>query len=220
LDLVIIVVRKYIDRNRTHADDGQKKAELGKRLEIEDSIDAQDRSITFSKYERPPTVTDATHAMVKELTNTVQDTGQYIQDVKTHMDRQMSTINKIKAQKEEFDKELKLLQFGNQQQEADPSIIEMNKIRDELVEKKKLGEASLARLSNHAMVAKKQVDQYQSLIDEVDGKLRKAQHQTPKLTDDDRQLIAKVLSSTMGKTQDAEVIRALNQIASNLEQSD
>lgn len=221
MDSVIIVVRKYIDRNRTHdADDGQKKVELGKRLEIEDSIDAQDRSITFSKYERPATITDATHAMVKELTNTVQDTGQYIQDVKTHMDRQMSTINKIKAQKEEFDREMKLLQFGDQQPEVDPSIIEINKIREELVEKKKLEEASLARLSNHVMVAKKQVDQYQSMIDEVDDKLRKAQHSAPKLTDDDKQLIAKVLSSTIGKTQDAEVIRALNQIASNLEQSD
>ncbi len=211
------MARRYIDRNRN--DDEPKKG-LGASLEIDDSIDAQDRSITFSKYERPPTATDVTHAMVKELTNTVQDTGQYIQDVKTHMNRQMSTINKIKAQKEEFDKEMELLKFGSQMPETDPSIIEMNKIRGELVEKKKLGEESLARLSSHAMAAKKQVDQYQSMIDEVDDKLRKVPPQTPKLTDDDKQLIAKVLSSTIGKTQDAEVIRALNQIASNLEQSD
>ncbi|TBR11845.1 MAG: hypothetical protein EPO62_01265 [Candidatus Nitrosotenuis sp.] len=221
MDSLVFVARKYIDRNRTHdTEDGPKKMELGARLEIEDSIDAQDRSITFSKYERPATATDATHAMVKELTNTVQDTGQYIQDVKTHMGKQMSTINKIKAQKEEFDRELELLQFGNQQPKANSSIMEISKIRNELVEKKKLEESNLARLSNHLTVTKKQVDQYQALIDEVDDKLRKAQPQTPKLTDDDKQLIAKVLSSTIGKTQDAEVIRKLNQIAASLEQSD
>lgn len=213
------MARKYIERNRTHDDDKPERS-LGARLEIEDSIDSQDRNITFSKYERPLTTTEVTQAMVKELTNTVQDTGQYIQDVKTHMDKQMSTINKIKAQKEEFDKELKLLQFGNQQPKTDSSIEEISKIRDELVEKKKLEEANLARLSNHALAAKKQVEQYQALINEVDGKLRDSQPQTPKLTDADRQLVAKILSSTMGKTQDVEVIRTLNQIAASLEQSD
>lgn len=215
------MARKYIDRNRRYyTDDGPKRDELGKRLEIEDSIDAQDRSITFSKFERPLTITDATHAMVKELTNTVQDTGQYIEDVNTHMNKQMLTINKIKAQKEEFDREMELLKFGNEHPKADPSITEIIKIRDEIVEKKKIEEASLARLSNHAMAAKKQVEQYQAMIDEVDDKLRKAQPQTPKLTDEDRQLVAKVLSSTIGKTQDIEVIRTLNQLAASLEQQD
>ncbi|TBR22625.1 MAG: hypothetical protein EPO63_07035 [Candidatus Nitrosotenuis sp.] len=216
------MARKYIERNRIRdtEDEPKRIIELGAKIDIEDSIDVQDRNITFSKYERPLTATEATHAMAKELTSTVQDTGQYIQDVKTHMDKQMSAINKIKAQKEEFDRELELLQFGNQQPKTNASIIEMNKIREELVEKKKLEEASLARLSNHVRVTKKQVDQYQALIDEVDDKLRKAQPQTPKLTDEDKQLITKLLSSTIGKTQDVEVIRTLNQIAASLEQSD
>lgn len=212
------MVRKYIDRNRTRDDDEPKRS-LGARLEIEDSIDAQDRNITFSKYERPATATEVTHAMVRELTDTVQDTGQYIQDVKTHMDRQMSTINKIKAQKEEFDRELQMLQVGSQPR-ADPSIAEISRIRVELVEKKKLEETNLARLSNHALAAKRQVDQYQALIDEVDGKIRDAQSQTPKMTDTDREIVAKVLSSTIGKTQDPEVIRKLNQLAASLEQPD
>lgn len=221
MDYTVLVARKYIERNRVRdtEDEPKRIIELGAKIDIEDSIDVQDRNITFSKYERPLTATEATHAMVKELTSTVQDTGQYIQDVKTHMDKQMSTINKIKAQKEEFDRELELLQFGNQQPKTNASITEMNKIREELVEKKKLEEASLARLSNHVRVTKKQVDQYQALIDEVDDKLRKAQPQTPKLTDVDKQLITKLLSSTMGKTQDVEVIRTLNQIAAGLEQS-
>jgi hypothetical protein len=168
------VARKYIERYSSLEDDNdESKRILGEKIGI-DASDVQDRSITFAKYERPLTPTEATQAMAKELTATIQDTGQFIHDVKTHIGRQMSTINKIKAQKEEFDRELELLQFGNQQPKKNSSIDEMKKIRDELAEKKKLEETNLARLSNHVIVTKRQVDQYQILIDEVDGKLKKA----------------------------------------------
>ncbi|HSA98892.1 MAG TPA: hypothetical protein VLF17_07415, partial [Candidatus Nitrosotenuis sp.] len=116
-------------------------------------------------------------------------------------------------------RELEMLQFGNQQHEADPSIVEISKIREELVEKKRLEETNLARLSNHMTVTKKQVEQYQSLIDEVDDKLRRVQPQTQKLTDADKQIISKILSSTIGRTQNVEVAKTLNQLAASLEQS-
>lgn len=211
------MVRKYIGRNLEDSID-ESKGSTGKEIDIDDAIDNQNRSITFSRYERPRTVTEATHAMAKELTDTVQDTGQYIENVKTHIDKQMSTINKIKAQKEEFDRELELLQFGSQQPKTDSSVDEIKKIRGELVEKKRLEETNLARLNNHMMVTKKQVEQYQSLIDEVDDKLKKTSPQMPKLTDVDKQLIAKIVSST-GKQSDEELSRTINQLAASLARS-
>jgi chromosome segregation ATPase len=210
------VVRKYIGRNLEDSIDEPKNS-AGIKVD-KDAIDVQERSITFSRYERPRTPTEATQAMAKELTSTIQDTGQYIEDVKTHIDRQMSTINKIKAQKEEFDRELELLQFGSQQPKTNSSVDEMKKIRGELIEKRKLEETNLARLNNHILVTKKQVDQYQILIDEVDGRLKKAQPQMPKLTETDKQLIAKILSST-GKQNDAELSRTITQLATSLAQS-
>jgi chromosome segregation ATPase len=210
------VVRKYIGRNLEDSIDEPKNS-AGTKVD-KDAIDVQERSITFSRYERPRTPTEATQAMAKELTSTIQDTGQYIEDVKTHIDRQMSTINKIKAQKEEFDRELELLQFGSQQPKTNSSVDEMKKIRGELIEKRKLEETNLARLNNHILVTKKQVDQYQILIDEVDGRLKKAQPQMPKLTETDKQLIAKILSST-GKQNDAELSRTITQLATSLAQS-
>lgn len=211
------MVRKYIGRNLEDSID-ESKVSAGKEIDIDDAIDNQNRSITFSRYERPRTATEATHAMAKELTDTVQDTGQYIENVKTHIDKQMSTINKIKAQKEEFDRELELLQFGSQQPKTDSSVDEIKKIRGELVEKKRLEETNLARLNNHMMVTKKQVEQYQSLIDEVDDKLKKTSPQMPKLTDVDKQLIAKIVSST-GKQSDEELSRTINQLAASLARS-
>lgn len=211
------MVRKYIGRNLEDSID-ESKGSAGKEIDIDDAIDNQNRSITFSRYERPRTATEATHAMAKELTDTVQDTGQYIENVKTHIDKQMSTINKIKAQKEEFDRELELLQFGSQQPKTDSSVDEIKKIRGELVEKKRLEETNLARLNNHMMVTKKQVEQYQSLIDEVDDKLKKTSPQMPKLTDVDKQLIAKIVSST-GKQSDEELSRTINQLAASLARS-
>jgi chromosome segregation ATPase len=215
------VARKYIERNDTLHDSSDESKHSGRaKIDIQDATDIQDRSITFSKHERPLTPTEATQVMAKELTGAVQDTGQYIEDVKTHINKQMSTINKIKAQKEEFDRELELLQFGSQQPKTNSSVDEMKKIRLELVEKKKLEETSLARLNNHIMITKKQVDQYQVLIDEVDGKLKKVQPQTPKLTDADKQLIAKILSSARDRKQnDPELSRTINQLAANLAQS-
>ncbi|HEY8111090.1 MAG: hypothetical protein ACHQW9_00425 [Nitrososphaerales archaeon] len=210
------MVRKYIGRNLEDSIDEPKNS-AGTKVD-KDAIDVQERSITFSRYERPRTPTEATQAMAKELTSTIQDTGQYIEDVKTHIDRQMSTINKIKAQKEEFDRELELLQFGSQQPKTNSSVDEMKKIRGELIEKRKLEETNLARLNNHILVTKKQVDQYQILIDEVDGRLKKAQPQMPKLTETDKQLIAKILSST-GKQNDAELSRTITQLATSLAQS-
>ncbi|MBI5146746.1 MAG: hypothetical protein HZA84_05950 [Thaumarchaeota archaeon] len=213
------MARKYIERNDNLQDSAdESKRSAGAKIDVQDATDVQNRSITFARYERPRTPTEATQAMAKELTSTVQDTGQYIEDVKTHIDKQMSTINKIKAQKEEFDRELELLQFGSQQPKANSSVDEMKKIRGELVEKKRLEETNLVRLNNHIRVTKKQVDQYQVLIDEVDGKLKKAQLQIPKLTDIDKQLIAKILSST-GKQDDVELSRTINQLAASLSQS-
>ncbi|WKT57208.1 hypothetical protein QVH35_07145 [Candidatus Nitrosotenuis chungbukensis] len=168
------MARKYIERNDRLQDSvDQSKRSAGEKIDVQDATDVQSRSITFAKYQRPRTPTEATQVMAKELTSTVQDTGQYIEEVKTHMGKQMSTINKIKAQKEEFDRELELLQFGNQTPKADSHVDEMKKIRGELVEKKRFEEANLERLSNHIMITKKQVDQYQILIDEVDNKIKK-----------------------------------------------
>lgn len=211
------MVRKYIGRNLEDSID-EPKDSAGKEIDADDAMDNQNRNITFSRYERPRTATEATQAMAKELTDTIQDTGQYIENVKTHIDKQMSTINKIKAQKEEFDREIESLQFGSQQPKADPSVDEMKKIRGELVEKKRLEETNLARLNNHMIVTKKQVEQYQSLIDEVDGKLKNTPSQMPKLTDMDKQLIAKIVSST-GKQSDEELSRTINQLAASLARS-
>ena len=208
------MVRKYIGRNLEDSID-EPKGSAGKEIDIDDATDNQNRNITFSRYERPRTATEATQVMAKELTETIQDTGQYIENVKTHIDKQMSTINKIKAQKEEFDREIESLQFGSQQPKTDSSVDEMKKIRGELVEKKRLEETNLVRLNNHMMVTKKQVEQYQSLIDEVDGKLKKTPSQMPKLTDMDKQLIAKIVSST-GKQSDEELSRTINQLAASL----
>lgn len=211
------MVRKYIGRNLEDSTD-KSKGSAGKKIDIQDAIDVQDRSITFSRYERPRTTTEAAQAMAKELTDTIQDTGQYIENVKTHIDKQMSTINKIKAQKDEFDREIELLQFGSQQPKTNSSVDELKKIHGELAEKKRLEETNLARLNNHVMVTKKQVEQHQGLIDEVDGKLKKAHPQTPKLTDMDKQLIAKILSST-GKQADVELSRTISQLAASLARS-
>lgn len=211
------MVRKYIGRNLEDSID-EPKDSAGKEIDADDAMDNQNRNITFSRYERPRTATEATQAMAKELTDTIQDTGQYIENVKTHIDKQMSTINKIKAQKEKFDREIESLQFGSQQPKTDSSVDEMKKIRGELVEKKRLEETNLARLNNHMIVTKKQVEQYQSLIDEVDGKLKNTPSQMPKLTDMDKQLIAKIVSST-GKQSDEELSRTINQLAASLARS-
>lgn len=216
------MARKYIERHSVSEKNTNesKRTEIGQKLNIKDAADVHDRSITFTKDQRPLTPTEATQVMAKELVSTIQDTSQYIQDIKTHMDMQMSTINKIKTQKEEFDRELELLQFGNQQPKIkNSSVDEMKKIRDDLVARKKLEETNLARLSNHVMVTKRQVDQYQNLIDEVDGKLKESISQTPKLVDADKQLIAKILSSTLGKKcDDVELTRTINRLAASLEE--
>lgn len=168
------MARKYLERStsaRDLEDDLEHSASITK-IDADEATAVKDRSIIFTKHERPLTTTEATQVVAKELTSTVQDTGQYIQDVRTHIDRQMSTISRIKAQKEEFDRELEMLQFGNQQPKIDSPIDEMKKIRSELSQKKEIEEANLIRLNNHARITKKQVDHYQVLIDQVDAKLK------------------------------------------------
>jgi exonuclease VII large subunit len=208
------VARRYIGRYSTS--DTDKRART--KIDTKDATDLHERSIEFTKDQRPLTPTEATQVMAKELVDTIQDTSQYIQDVKTHMDMQMSTINKIKTQKEEFDREIEILQVGSQPMSKNSSIDEMKKIRNDLVTRKKLEETNLARLSNHVMSAKSQVDQYQNLIDEIDGKLKENSLQTPKLVEADKQLIAKILSSTLSKKyDDVELARTINQFISSLE---
>lgn len=214
------MARRYIGRYNASDMDKSKRDNVGAKID-KDATDVHERSIAFTKEQRPLTPTEATQVMAKELVDTIQDTSQYIQDVKTHMDVQMSTINKIKTEKEEFDREIDLLRFGNQPMRKDSSVDEMKKIRDDLVARKKLEETNLARLSNHVMATKNQVDQYQNLIDGIDDKLKENSSQTPKLVDADKQLITKILSSTLGKKyDDVELARTVNQFISSLEGQD
>lgn len=128
-DSELCVARKYLERNtsaRDLEDDLEHSASIAK-IDADEATIVQDRSIIFTKHERPLTTTEATQIVAKELTSTIQDTGQYIQNVRTHIDRQMSTINRIKAQKEEFDRELEMLQFGSQRPKKDSPVDEMKK---------------------------------------------------------------------------------------------
>ncbi len=165
--------RKYINRTSRNSSDVSAEDEWthitdnveGPALEIKDTMDVQDRSISFSKDEVPKT----TFERVKEGTRNAMDaagnTGQYIKFVNRHIDNQKKEIDKIKKIKEKFDQEIELLQSHN------PSLLKLDVDSLENFDIKTVSKY-LQQLLQEKGFTKKKLNNLKGVIESVEDELQ------------------------------------------------
>ena len=92
----------------------------GRKLDIQDVLDVQDRSIFLNKEaQEPETHWEKTKEATRNAMDRAGNTSQYIKYVNHHFEKQKSAINKVKEIKANYDREIKLLQH-NENSPANP----------------------------------------------------------------------------------------------------
>jgi hypothetical protein len=177
--------RKYINRerklsNKVSADDEWAHItgiEKGPKLEIEDAMDVQERTIALKKEHANKT----TYEVIKEESRNAMDaagnTGQYIRFVNNHINNQNKEINKIKKIKEKFDQEVQLLQNHN------PNLL---KIDTDSLDKMNIEIVTnyLQELLVEKGLTKKRLDELKSDIENVEDDLIKQEEQIEGLNEE------------------------------------
>lgn len=188
------MARKYISRK--DGEDSEFLSSLESRLEVVDASDAQDRSIHFTATQRPQTPSEIAAEKAQELTSASEDASQYIEQVNSHFNKQISAIDKIKRQKEEFEKEMRLLQ-GEEETVAPPTPLQRQEKMAEmrtLAQKKRTEEQRLADLDSQISQAKAQIQRFRQ-----SAPTENADAPISALSDSQKQALARFLSNTMGK---------------------
>ena len=177
--------RKYINRerkrsNKVSADDEWAHItgiEKGPKLEIEDAMDVQERTIALKKEHANKT----TYEIIKEESRNAMDaagnTGQYIRFVNNHINNQNKEINKIKKIKEKFDQEVQLLQNHN------PNLL---KIDTDSLDRMNIEIVTnyLQELLVEKGLTKKRLDELKSDIENVEDDLIKQEEQIEGLNEE------------------------------------
>ena len=116
--------RKFINRRSDSekakaqaADEWDHITNLGednKKLDIQDALEVKDRSFFLNdEAQKQQTHWEKTKEATRNAMDRAGNTSQYIKYVNHHFEKQKSTINKVKEIKANYDRELKLLQHGN-----------------------------------------------------------------------------------------------------------
>lgn len=210
------MARKYISR-KDHDDDSEFLSSLESRLDVVDASDVQARNIHFTATQRPQTPSEIAMEKAQELTSASEDASQYIEQVNSHFNKQISTIDKIKRQKEEFEKEMRLLQ-GGEETVAPPTPVQRQERMAEmrtLALKKRLGEQRLADLDSQISQAKAQIQKFRQA-----PPVEKANTDVPisALSDSQKQALAKFLSASLGKKVDSSALsKTLDELSADAE---
>ncbi|WP_268541766.1 hypothetical protein [Candidatus Nitrosotenuis cloacae] len=209
------MARKYISRK--DIDDSEFLSGIENKLDVVDASDAQDRSIHFTATQRPQTPSEIAAEKAQELTSASEDASQYIEQVNSHFNKQISTIDKLKRQKEEFEKEMRLLQ-GEEETVAPPTPMQRQEKMAEmrtLAQKKRVEEQKLADLDSQISQAKAQIQRFRQ-----SPPVENASADVPisTLSDSQKQALARFLSNTMGKKIDSSALsKTLDELSSNTE---
>jgi len=110
-------------------------AGIGEKLEITDIMDVQDRSITFNQNESVPTKEEDYKIQNETFKDKFSDTAQYLKFVNAHLAEKQLKLDKIKEQRENFEKEIAKLKPDGQRSKSDLDLLNYKEIKSTDVRK-------------------------------------------------------------------------------------
>ena len=164
-------MKKHLQRT-TNTDLSNLGTSVGDKLEIEDVMDIQDRTITFGRKKTP----------WEKITNDLQDksstTSQYVKLVNSYLTEKKSQIEKIIDLTNNFDKEIHNLKSDNNKisKLTDTPIHEFNtsdlkKLTQDLLKDRDQRRENLKKLKNELIKAEEGLYQSEKRIEKVNEQI-------------------------------------------------
>jgi len=177
-----VLARKYLNRIEDKVipkDESTYISKIGKKLEVQDVMDIENRYVTFGDRLRN-TVKEkksgyiATKEGIRWALDAAGNTAQYIRYVNMKIDKHQEQINHVKLLQERFDREVADLQ-SERLEKINPESVFLNKLDgksitsviDQLLLSKRNTKIKLRKLENECGVAEKELEQQEIQIEEV-----------------------------------------------------
>jgi len=177
-----VLARKYLNRIEDKVipkDESSYISKIGKKLEVQDVMDIENRYVTFGDRLRN-TVKEkksgyiATKEGIRWALDAAGNTAQYIRYVNMKIDKHQEQINHVKFLQERFDREVADLQ-SERLEKINPDSISLNKLDgksitsviDQLLLSKRNTKIKLRKLENECALAEKELEQQEIQIEEV-----------------------------------------------------
>lgn len=147
-----------------------------RKLEIKDTLDVQDRNITFGGEQKPKTPWEVMRSKTKNAADVAGSTSQYVKFVNSHLEEQRSHIDKLRDLKERFDDEIANLQSTTANFDSFSKIPTPKQtldgswqLLDQLIKDKELKKAKINELRNEIVRIEGQLTENEKII----GKMQK-----------------------------------------------
>ncbi len=201
-----VLARKYLNRIEDKVipkDESSYISKIGKKLEVQDVMDIENRYVTFGDRLRN-TVKEkksgyiATKEGIRWALDAAGNTAQYIRYVNMKIDKHQEQINHVKFLQERFDREVADLQ-SERLEKINPDSIFLNKLDgksitsviDQLLLSKRNTKIKLRKLENECALAEKELEQQEIQIEEVRVYVKENQ---PKMSSFDKENEIKALN--------------------------
>lgn len=212
--------RKFINKKSEKRDDGSEWehiTEISPKMDVNDILDIQDRTIFFDKDQAESKTTwEKTKEEVRNAMDRAGNVGQYIKYVNAHIEKQNSEINKIKKTKSAWEDEVKLLKNNTSEPYFIKNIPILNKkrmieLRDAIIEERNHKKYYLNKLRDDVCKIEQDLEQKQKEIEQLEINIKN-------LTDDEDIETQKIRDELLeiAKKYDAETIA---EIIKKVEQS-
>ena len=229
---MIRLPRKFINRRSdaykekvTAEDEWAHITNLGedqKKLEIADVMDAERSFFMNDEEQAPQTNWEKTKEATRNAMDRAGNTSQYIKYVNHHFEKQKSTINKVKEVKANYDREIKLLQNGDDRSRiefASPhqsNKQELTELKKSLDKEKRLTIQHLNKLKSAVKKAEDEIQKHEAEIKKVNQQINHSKHETK---EDERMenLTNEILR--IGKTVDPDKITEVLQMLEDKEKN-
>jgi hypothetical protein len=178
-----VLVRKYLNRIEDRVipkDESTYITKIGRKLEVKDVMDIDDRYVTFGNQIRRRVNEKksgylATKEGIRWALDAAGNTGQYIRYVNMKIDKHQKQINHVKHLQQRFDREVADLQT-ERLEKINPNF-DLNKtdaksvtsVIDQLLLSKRNTKIKLRKLENECALAEKELEQQEIQIEEVRG---------------------------------------------------
>ena len=154
------------------------------KLDIQDVMDVDRSFFINDEAQAPQTNWEKTKEATRNAMDRAGNTSQYIKYVNHHFEKQKSTINKVKEIKANYDRELKLLENGNERDRIQyTSPHQSNKqdlaeLKKTLEKEKKLTISHLNKLKSAVVKAEDELQRHESEIKKVEHQINHSKHDT------------------------------------------
>ena len=154
------------------------------KLDIQDVMDVDRSFFINDEAQAPQTNWEKTKEATRNAMDRAGNTSQYIKYVNHHFQKQKSAINKVKEVKANYERELKLLQNGNERERFHfTSPHQSNKqdliqLKKSLIKEKKLTLEHLNKLKSAVIKAEDELQRHDSEIKKIERQINHTKHET------------------------------------------